>query len=87
MFHVLEMVRHNPGGQLGPAIAGVLCMAAGFPLLIWPRKSNEKWWMITQALRPWRVRRFPLGLTIAVGCLMEVIALVAFYGTWVSFQN
>jgi hypothetical protein len=81
---VLEGLRHNPGASWGLVIVGVIGLAAGLPLVIWPRKSNEVLWKATQAVRPWPVVKSPYGVAIAVGCLLLLLALAMFYGAWAT---
>jgi hypothetical protein len=87
MFNVVETVRHIVGAPWGLAVVGVIVLAAGLPLLIWPRKANDIMWKVQQGTSPWRVRKPPFGVTIAMGCLFILIALALFVGTWEGYQG
>jgi hypothetical protein len=68
-------------------IGGLFALTVGLLFVIRPRKSGEIWWKITQATRPWRVRKVPLGVNIAVGCLGLLIAAAFFYAAWITLQR
>jgi hypothetical protein len=85
-LHAIEAVRHLAGAPWGLAIGGVLCLAMGLPLLIWPRKSTEIMWRINQGMRPWPIWKPPFGVTIAIGCFGVVLAIGLFIGLWASWR-
>ena len=84
-LHVTDAVSHTAGAPWGLAIGGVVFLAVGLTLLIWPRKSTEIMWIINQGLRPWRNRKPPVGVTIAMGCFCVVMAVGAFVSLWASW--
>jgi hypothetical protein len=83
-LHDTDAVSDMAGAPWGLAIGGVLSLAMGLPLLIWPRKSTEIMWMINQGMRPWPIRKPPVGVTIAVGWFGVVLGFGFFVGLWAS---
>jgi hypothetical protein len=84
-FHVMNAVSHTSGAPWGLAVGGVFSLAMGLPLIIWPRKSTEVMWKINQGMRPWPIRKPPIGVTIAVGYFGVVLAVGLFVGLWASW--
>ena len=82
MIHIEEVAKATATFPWAWGIGGLFALAVGLVFVISPRKSGEAWWKITQATRPWRVRKAPVGAIIAVGCLCLLIAAVFFYGAW-----
>jgi hypothetical protein len=81
-----EAVRDLAGGRWGLAVGIVLFLAMGLPLLIWPRKSTAVMWKLNQAMRPWRIRKPPFGVNIALGCFLVLLAAGFFVGLWATWR-
>ena len=87
MFNAVEIVRHIVGAPWVLAVVGVFGLAGGLVLVIWPRKANDIMWKVQQGTSPWRVRKPPFGVTIAMGCLFILVALALFVATWAAYQG
>jgi hypothetical protein len=78
VIEVITSVRETDQFPWLFGLVGFVPLMFGLLILTQPRKANEAIWRINQALRPWRIRKSPVGLTIAFGCLMLVTAGVIF---------
>jgi hypothetical protein len=68
-------------------IVAIIAFALGIVFLIRPRQSSEAWRRITQATRPYRVKKAPVGVSVAFGCLCLFIGAVMFYFAWAFSQR
>lgn len=68
---------------LAVGIAGVVALFFALMLLSRPRKSAEMWWKFQQTNQPyWKVPKPPVGMMIAVGVLLLIVAAGAFQTAW-----
>jgi hypothetical protein len=86
MIEVATLVATTPfPWQFG--LAGIVPLIIGLLIVTQPRKANEAIWRGNQALRPWGMRKPPVGFAIAIGCLLLVLAAFIFYVTWASLRG
>ena len=84
MMMVLQAPQGSDAASLWVfAFFGVVALTWGVLFLIWPRKSGEIARKMQQRLQPyWTIPRFPIGVSIALGCLGLIVAFAMFYAAW-----
>jgi hypothetical protein len=87
MFRIDEILKATGPSPWIFGIVGLFALSVGLVFVMRPRKSGETLWRITQATRPWHVRKVPVGLSIAFGCLGLLIAAAMFYIAWAFLQG
>jgi len=84
MLEIVGLARNVPPQTWGFGVIGLVVLVIGLVLVIWPRKANEIMWTINQAMRPWPMRKPPVGSAIAIGCLALVLATIMLTGTFID---
>ena len=87
MFHLINTPDDVGSSPWLFGILGLFALTAGIVLVSRPKKSGEVWRKISQATSPWRVPKWPIALTVAIGCLCLLIAAAMLYGTWTILQE
>lgn len=87
MFNVAETARAGGPSPWIFGIVALIALAVGLIFVIRPRQAGEVWWKLTQATRPYRVRKAPIGVSVAFGSLCIVISAAMCYFAWAFSQR
>ena len=88
MFQLSETVKAVALSPWPFGAIGVVTLAVGLILVIRPRQAGKKFWKFQQGMQPyWNVPKWPVGVTIAAGCLFLLIAVAMTYAAWALLQK